>query len=141
VHASKVNYATKVNTLEELFTQSDVITVHTPLLDATKGVVNYQLLSRMKPSAILINAARGKIVNEADLYEILKARKIRGAGFDVFANEPLEADSKLKELENIVLTPHLGGSTEEAQYRVGEMAAHQVVEFFTNNTLLHEVKA
>ena len=141
VHASQVNYATKVNTLEELFTQSEIITIHTPLLDATKGVVNYQLLSLMKPSAILVNAARGKIVNEADLYEILKARKIRGAGFDVFANEPLEADSKLKELENIVLTPHLGGSTEEAQFRVGEMAAHQVVEFFTNNNLLHEVKA
>lgn len=141
VHASQVNYATKVNTLEELFSKSDVVTIHTPLLDATKGVVNYNLLSKMKTNAILINAARGKIVNEADLYEILKARQIKGAGLDVFASEPLEAESKLKELDNILLTPHLGGSTEEAQFRVGEMAANQIVEFFINKTLLNEVKA
>jgi D-3-phosphoglycerate dehydrogenase len=141
VHQSQVNYATKVNTLEELFSQSDIVTIHTPLLEATKGVVNYDLLSKMKSTSILVNAARGKIVNEADLYEILKSKKIKAAGFDVFAQEPLESDSKLKTLENIILTPHLGGSTEEAQFRVGQMAAHQVVEFFTNNNLLHEVKA
>lgn len=141
VHQSQVNYATKANTLEELFSKADIVTIHTPLLDATKGVVNYDLLSKMKPTSILVNAARGKIVNESDLYEILKSKKICGAGFDVFANEPLEADSKLKTLDNIILTPHLGGSTEEAQFRVGQMAAHQIVEFFTNNNLLHEVKA
>lgn len=141
VHASQVSWATKVNTLEELFSQADIVTIHTPLLDATKGAVNSNLLSKMKPTAILVNAARGKIVNENDLYEALKNKKIKGAGFDVFANEPLEAESKLKELDNIILTPHLGGSTEEAQFRVGEMAAHQIVEFFTNNNLLNEVKA
>jgi len=141
VHQSQVNWATKVNTLEDLFSQSDIGTIHTPLIDATKGVVNGNLLSKMKPHAILINCARGKIVNENDLYETLKGKKIKGAGFDVFATEPLEADSKLKELDNIVLTPHLGGSTEEAQFRVGEMAAHQIVEFFTNDNLLNEVKA
>lgn len=141
VHQSQVNWATKVNTLEELFSQSDIVTIHTPLIDATKGVVNGNLLSKMKPDAILINCARGKIVNENDLYETLKAKKIKGAGFDVFATEPLEADSKLKTLDNIVLTPHLGGSTEEAQFRVGEMAAHQIVEFFTKENLLNEVKA
>jgi D-3-phosphoglycerate dehydrogenase len=141
VHESQVNYATKVNTLDELFSKSDIVTIHTPLIDATKGVVNHALLSKMKPGAILINAARGKIVNEADLYEILAAKKIKAAGFDVFASEPLEAQSKLRELENIVLTPHLGGSTEEAQFRVGQMAAHQIAEFFINNNLLNEVKA
>lgn len=141
VHQTQVNWATKVNTLEELFSQSDIITIHTPLIDATKGVVNAALLSKMKPTAILVNAARGKIVNENDLFETLKNKKIKGAGFDVFANEPMEAESKLKTLDNIVLTPHLGGSTEEAQFRVGEMAAHQIVEFFTNKNLLNEVKA
>lgn len=141
VHQSQVNWATKVNTLEELFEQADIVTIHTPLIDATKGAVNGALLSKMKPTAILINAARGKIVNENDLYEALKNKKIKGAGFDVFANEPLEAESQLRSLDNIILTPHLGGSTEEAQFRVGEMAAHQIVEFFTNNNLLHEVKA
>lgn len=141
VHGSQVTWAEKVNTLDELFSRSDIVTIHTPLIDATKGVVNANLLSKMKPTAILVNAARGKIVNENDLYEALQTKKIKGAGFDVFASEPLEADSKLKHLDNIVLTPHLGGSTEEAQFRVGEMAAHQVVEFFTNKNLLHEVKA
>jgi D-3-phosphoglycerate dehydrogenase len=141
VHESQVKYATKVNTLEELFSRADIISIHTPLIDATKGVVNASLLSKMKPNAILVNAARGKIVNENDLFEALQTKKIRGAGFDVFANEPLEAESKLRQLDNIVLTPHLGGSTEEAQFRVGEMAAHQIVEFFVNNNLLNEVKA
>lgn len=141
VHQSQVNWATKVNTLEELFQQADIVTIHTPLIEATKGAVNAALLSKMKPTAILINAARGKIVNENDLYEVLKNKKIKGAGFDVFANEPLEAETQLRSLDNIILTPHLGGSTEEAQFRVGEMAAHQIVEFFINNNLLHEVKA
>jgi len=140
VHESQVHFATKVNTLDELFSQSDIVTIHTPLIEATKGVVNAHLFSKMKPTSILINAARGKIVNENDLFEALESKKIKGAGFDVFANEPLEAESKLKTLSNIVLTPHLGGSTEEAQFRVGEMAAHQIVEFFVNKNLLHEVK-
>jgi len=141
VHESQVKYATKVATLDELFSRSDILTIHTPLIDATRGVVNAKLLSQMKPTAILVNAARGKIVNENDLYETLKSKKIKGAGFDVFANEPLEEGSKLRELDNIVLTPHLGGSTEEAQLRVGQMAAHQIVEFFINKNLLNEVKA
>jgi len=141
VHESQVPYATKISNLEELFSKSDIVTIHTPLIEATKGVVNYNLLSKMKSNAILVNAARGKIVNEVDLYEILKAKKIKGAGFDVFANEPLEADTPLRQLDNIILTPHLGGSTEEAQFRVGEMAANQIVEFFVNNNLLHEVRA
>jgi D-3-phosphoglycerate dehydrogenase len=132
--------AKKVETLEELFSEADIITIHTPLLDSTKGVVNAELLSKMKSTAIIVNAARGKIVDENALYDALSTKKIRGAGFDVFAAEPL-VDSKLKTLSNIVLTPHLGGSTEEAQFRVGEMAAHQVTMFFTKNELLHEVKA
>ncbi|MCO4754060.1 MAG: hydroxyacid dehydrogenase [Bacteriovoracaceae bacterium] len=141
VKESPFPYAKKVETLEELFSQSDIVSIHTPLLEATKGVVNSELMSKMKPDAILVNAARGKIVNEDDLYTTLKEGKIKGAGFDVFANEPLEENSKLTELENIVLTPHLGGSTEEAQFRVGEMAAAQMVDFFVNDKLHNEVKA
>lgn len=140
VHGSQVTWAKKVSSLEELFSKSDIVTIHVPLSNATKGVVNAKLLSVMKPSAILVNAAGGQIVNEGDLYTALKSGRLRGAALDVFATEPLEADSKLRELSNIVLTPHLGGSTSEAQKRVGEMAAHQVVEFFTNNNLLNEVR-
>lgn len=141
IKESEFSYAKKVETLDELFSKSDIISIHTPLLDATKGVVNSDLIGKMKSDAILVNAARGKIVNEDDLYTALKERTIKGAGFDVFANEPLENESKLKELDNIVLTPHLGGSTEEAQFRVGQMAASQMVEFFVNDNLLNEVKA
>lgn len=134
-------YARKVETLDELFSQSDIVSIHTPLVEGTKGIVNKDLLSKMKPTSILVNAARGKIVNEQDLFQALRDKKIKGAGFDVFANEPLEEESLLKTLDNIILTPHLGGSTEEAQFRVGEMAAHQMVEFFTNGNLLNEVNA
>tara|TARA_Y100000768_G_C23991213_1_gene693384 strand:+ start:4282 stop:5229 length:948 start_codon:yes stop_codon:yes gene_type:complete len=140
VSESPFPWAKKVDSVEEIFKTADVISLHTPLIDATRGMVNYDLMSKMKPSAILVNAARGKIVNEDDLYKILSEKKIKGAGFDVFAEEPL-GESKLRELENIVLTPHLGGSTEEAQFRVGEMAAHQMKEFFLNNKLLNEVGA
>ena len=138
---SPIPGAKKVNSLEELFSLSDIVSIHTPLIDSTKGAVNYELMSKMKSHAVLVNAARGKIVNENDLAKILTEKKIRGAGFDVFAEEPLNADTNLRNIPNLVLTPHLGGSTEEAQFRVGEMAAHQMVVFFLKNELLHEVKA
>ena len=94
----------------------------------------------MKANAILINAARGGIVSEEDLVESLKAGKIRGAGLDVFAQEPLAENSPLRKLPNLVLTPHLGATTLEAQERVGEMAVDQLKEFFLNNKLLNEVR-
>ena len=106
IKESEFSYAKKVETLDELFSKSDIISIHTPLLDATKGVVNSDLIGKMKSDAVLVNAARGKIVNEDDLYTALKERTIKGAGFDVFANEPLENESKLKELDNIVLRKH-----------------------------------
>jgi len=131
----------KIDALAELFKRSDIITLHVPLIPATKNSINKALLSLMKPSAILVNCARGGIVNEDDLLATLKEQKIRGAAFDVFANEPLPTDSPLLTLENLVLTPHLGASTEEAQVRVGEMVIHQLKEFFVNKNLMNEVKA
>lgn len=139
ITSTDLPYAKKVETLEEVFEKSDIITLHLPKNAKTTNLITSTLLNKMKSSAILINCARGGIVNEADLYEHLKANKIRGAGFDVFANEPLEAGSKLVELDNIVMTPHLGASTNEAQDRVGEIAVHIVKEFFINNNLMHEV--
>lgn len=131
----------KVNDLKEIFSTCDIITLHTPLMPATKGMITAELLNLMKKDAILVNASRGGIVDEDALYSVLKEKKIRGAGFDVFAVEPLPADSKLLELSNLVMSPHVGASTEEAQFRVGEMAVHQINEFFKNNNLLNEVKA
>lgn len=131
----------KCDTLDEIFSKSDIISIHTPLNDHTKGMVTGGVLSKMKPDAVLVNAARGKIVDENALEKILSEKKIRGAAFDVFAQEPLDENSGLRKLDNLILTPHLGASTEEAQVRVGEMAANQLVEFFVDNNLLNEVKA
>ena len=88
-----------------------------------------------------LNASRGGIVDEEALLDILSSKKIKGAGFDVFASEPLPEDSALRKLDNLVLTPHLGASTGEAQIRVGEMVLNQLREFFLNSNLLNEVKA
>lgn len=141
IEKSELPYAKKAADLKEIFSTCDVITLHTPLMDKTKGMVNGDLLSSMKSDAIIVNASRGGIVDEEALLQVLKDKKIRGAGFDVFATEPLEESSELRKLDNIVLTPHLGASTEEAQLRVGQMAVHQLKEFLLNNNLLNEVKA
>lgn len=138
---SDIPYAQKAKDLEEVFSSCDIITLHTPYMEATKNMVGEKLLGLMKSNAILINASRGGIVDEAALIDTLKNNKIRGAGFDVFATEPLEQDSPLRSLENLIMTPHLGASTEEAQLRVGQMAVNQICEFFNNNNLLNEVKA
>ncbi len=130
----------RTENLEELFKNSDVISVHVPLNDHTRNLVNATLLSKMKKGAVLINAARGGIVNEVDLVTTLKEGNI-SAALDVFSTEPLKEKTELHGLSNLILTPHLGGSTEEAQVRVGEMAVNQIREFFNNNTLLNEVKA
>lgn len=141
VEKSELPYARKAKDLNEIFETCDIVTIHTPLMDATRGLVNAELLSKLQPHAILVNAARGGIVDEDAVYSLLSEKKFRAAGFDVFATEPLEEDSKLRKLDNLVLTPHLGASTEEAQVRVGAMAVNQLKEFFLNNNLLNEVKA
>lgn len=128
----------KCESLEEIFEQSDIISLHLPLTEQTKNIIDKKLLGKMKEGAILINAARGGIVNESDLLEVLKNFKIR-AGFDVFGSEPLAEDSPLRNLPNLVVTPHLGASTADAQFRVGEMVIHQLKEFFSNNNTLNQV--
>ena len=139
--SSDIPYARKTDDLNEVFKNSDVITIHTPITDGTRGMVNRDLLGQMKKEAILINAARGGIVNEDDLFACLKEKKIRGAGLDVFKTEPLTTENPWRVLDNVVLAPHLGASTEEAQLRVGEMAVYQIKEFFLNKKLHNEVRA
>lgn len=140
IEKSQLPYANKAKDLAEIFETCEIITLHTPLMDATKGMVNRSLLESMREDAILVNASRGGIVDEEALYDILKNKKIRAAGFDVFATEPLPADNSLKDLDNLVMTPHLGASTDEAQIRVGAMAVEQMKEFFINDNLLNEVR-
>ena len=129
---------TKID-LDGLLKNSDFITVHTPLTPETKGSINSEKLKLMKKSARIINAARGGIVNEADLAQALKDGTIAGAALDVFETEPLAADSPLRAIENVVLTPHLGASTEEAQERVAEDVARQFVDFFRDGVIRNAV--
>ncbi|HLX64624.1 MAG TPA: phosphoglycerate dehydrogenase [Planctomycetota bacterium] len=125
--------------LDALLSASDFVSIHTPLTPETKNLINKDKMKLMKKSARIINAARGGIVNEADLIEALKSGQIAGAALDVFEKEPLAADSALKTLDNAVLTPHLGASTEEAQERVAEDIAKQFVEFFRDGVIRNAV--
>jgi D-3-phosphoglycerate dehydrogenase len=109
-----VTYATK----EELFASADVITVHVVLGDRSRGLVSRADLARMKPTAYLINTARGPIVDEDALLETLQAGKIAGAGLDTYSVEPLPLDSPLRKLDNVVITPHLGYVSAENYKRI-----------------------
>jgi phosphoglycerate dehydrogenase-like enzyme len=102
---------------EELFERADVLTIHLVLGERSRGLVGPAELGRMKPGAILVNTSRGPIVQEAALIEALRARRLRGAGLDVYDEEPLPADHPLRRLDNVVLTPHLGYVT-EGTYRM-----------------------
>src|ERR1700744_2912950 len=104
-----VGYATK----EELFKTADVITIHVVLGPRSRGLVGREDLLRMKPSAYIVNTARGPIIDETALLEVLQQKKIAGAGIDVFSVEPLPVDHPFRKLDNMVITPHLGYSTEE----------------------------
>ena len=96
--------------LNELIAQSDYFAVCAPLTKETKGLINRERLSRMKESAIIVNVARGAIVDESALYQALSQKKIAGAGLDVFATEPLPEDSPLFKLDNVFLSPHIAGN-------------------------------
>ena len=104
-----VGYASK----EELFATADIITVHVVLSPRSRGLVGRDDLARMKPSAYLVNTARGPVVDETTLLEALQQKRIAGAGIDVFSVEPLPVDHPFRKLDNLVLTPHLGYATRE----------------------------
>jgi len=115
--------------MEDLLRSSDYITLHVPLIPQTKGMISMEQLMMMKDSAILINTSRGGIVDEKDLYTALRDGNIRGACLDVFETEP-PTDSPLLELDNILLTPHIGASTKEAQDKAGLIIAEKIIEEF-----------
>jgi len=111
--------------LDELMAEADFITVHLPMTPETAGLIGAEQLSRCKPTTVIVNAARGGIVDESALYDAIKEGRIAAAGLDVFTTEPC-TDSPLFEFDNVVATPHLGASTEEAQEKAGISVAHSV---------------
>ncbi len=104
--------------LDELLESADVVSLHVPLTDETRGLMNRERLAKLKPTAVLVNAARGALVDDAALLEALEHGKLAGAALDVFEPEPLHADSPLRKVDKLLLTPHLAASTSEAQERV-----------------------
>jgi len=115
-------------TFDEILAQSDYISIHTPKTSETTNLFNKETLSKMKPGAMLINCARGGLVNEDDLYDALKSNHLGGAALDVFATEP-PGKIKLMDLDNFICTSHLGASTHEAQDNVARDVANQITEY------------
>ena len=112
---------TKVETVDELMPVADFVSIHTPLTPSTKGIVGAKQFDLMKTTAYLINTSRGPVVDEAALIQALEAGKIAGAGLDVFEQEPPAADNPLLKMNNVILSPHMGGASEESMER---MATH-----------------
>ena len=124
-----------------LLEKSDFITLHVPLTQKTRGLIGAEQFARMKPTARILNVARGEVIQEEALLEALRAGRIAGAALDVFATEPLPLDSPLRASDKIVLTPHLGGSTVEAQEQVAEDAAQQVIDALNDRPARYAVNA
>lgn len=126
--------------LDELFKEADVITLHVPLTDKTRYMVDTARIATMKPGARIINCARGGLINEADLAKALSEGRLAGAGLDVFEAEPPAKDHPLFALgDKVVLAPHLGASTEEAQESVGVMSAQQLRDYLLSGEVRNAV--
>ena len=126
--------------LEELFQTADVISIHTKLTDTTRGMVNAELFKLMKPTAVFINTARGALVNEEDLYQALKNKTFACAAIDVQVNEPMKHDSNLLELDNIIMTPHIGGASKDIIRQQTRILLEDIDAFFKTGHPIHEVK-
>jgi D-3-phosphoglycerate dehydrogenase / 2-oxoglutarate reductase len=126
-------------TLEEIFAKADFITVHVPLTPDTQGLINKAAFAKMKTGVRIINCARGGIVDEQDLADAIKSGKVAGAALDVYVDEPPAADHPLVQLEQVITTPHLGASTDEAQLNVAIAVAEQMVDFLTKGVVRYAV--
>lgn len=124
--------------LEDLYGQADYISVHVPKLKATQNMINKDAFDQMKDGVMIVNCARGGIVNETDLYDALISGKVAGAALDVFETEP-PGDNPLLKLEQVIGTPHLGASTKEAQTNVAVMVADQIIDYLQNGTIRNAV--
>ena len=120
----------KVNDLKEAVKEMDAISLHIPLNDETKNIINYDLLRSMKKNCIVINAARGGIINEVDLDKALRENLIFGAGLDVFETEPPKSDNPLLKNDKVFLSPHTAAFTEECMIRMGKETIQNIIDFF-----------
>ena len=128
-----------VPTVKEMLPQIDYLTVHTPLTPETENLINEEAVELLKPGARLVNAARGGIYNEQALAAGLKSGKLGGVALDVYTQEPPPEDFPLLQMENVICTPHLGASTEEAQAQVALEAVQLIVNYLTTGEIRHAV--
>ena len=131
--------ASKVST-EQLLTDSDIVSLHTKLNDDTKNMLNKTSIATMKPSAVIINCARGGLINEADLKDCLNNDVITGAAIDVYEKEPA-TENVMFGAKNLLLTPHLGASSKEAQSNVAIDVANQVADYLKDNKIINNVNS
>lgn len=125
--------------LDQLYTQSDYISLHVGVTEETRGMINASTIATMKDGVRIINCARGELVNQADLLEALNSGKVAGAGLDVFDPEPPKEGEPLLAAANLIATPHIGGSTEEAQEIVGIRIVQQMIEYLRNGVAINAV--
>jgi D-3-phosphoglycerate dehydrogenase / 2-oxoglutarate reductase len=133
------NFNIKLCSLDEIYAQADFITVHVPVNDSTRHMLNAQTLAKLKPGVRLINCARGGIIDEKALAEALKSGQVKGAALDVFEQEPPPKDNPLLGLPNVIVTPHLGASTEEAQVKVAQELAETLRDYFLTGSVRNAV--
>ena len=122
-----------------IYRTADFITVHMPVTDQTRGMLNADAFAKMKPGVRIVNAARGEIIEEKDLIAALESKKVGGAALDVFSEEPLPADHPFRKLGNILLTPHLGASTAEAQVKCGIEVAEIIAAYLLTGEVRNAV--
>lgn len=125
--------------LEDIYPLADFITVHMPLTEETKGVINAEAFAKMKKGVRILNCARGGIINEKDLFTAIQSGQVAGAALDVYETEPPPADFPLRSLPQVIMTPHLGASTEEAQENVGIEVAEAITDFLLHGTVRNAV--
>jgi len=119
--------------LEELFRQADYLSLHVPLTDETRGMINRETIATMKDGVVIVNTARGKCVAEADVAEALKSGKLRAYATDVFYSDPPDPACPLYDAPNVVMTPHIGASSTENLLRIGDVVVH-ILEDFDSHT-------
>ena len=125
--------------VEDIYAQADFITVHMPMTDETKGMLNSAAFAKMKKGVRLLNCARGGIINEADLHTAIQSGQVGGAALDVYEEEPPPKDFALRSLPQVIMTPHLGASTEEAQENVGIEVAEAITDYLLHGAVRNAV--
>jgi glycerate dehydrogenase len=121
--------------LDELFAQSDIITLHCPLFPATEGIINKKNIAKMKDGVIIINNSRGQLIHEADLAEALNSGKVYAAGLDVVSSEPIKGDNPLLKAKNCIITPHISWAPKESRKRLMDIAVNNLAAFIDGNPI------